>query len=415
MQHKIWVLSELYFPEQTSTGYILTRIAEALAEEFDVSVITGPPTNFFKPENAPKYEERNNVKIFRCQGTSFDKDSLFGRIVNIITRSAAIFWKAFFLCQKNDIILVVTNPPLLPFVALLIKFLKRCYFVLLIHDVYPEILVVTNIIKPSSFIFQIGQIINRILYTQASIIITLGRDMTKLVQDKLDEKNWKKIYCIPNWADIDIVYPTDRNNNTLLKKLGLTNKFVVLYAGNIGLTHGIEDLVKAAEIIKSNIKYNIYFLISGFGAKKEWLIEYVNKKAIKNIKVSSFFVDRNEQIITLNAGDVALISFVANMAGISVPSRMYNQMAAGKPIIAVTDDWSELAKVVKEENIGWVVQPGDIEGLVKTLEFAAEHPELLAEMGARAAKVAQTKYTFAQTKQAYQQLFKEIFNSRQKT
>lgn len=412
MQHKIWVLSELYFPEQTSTGYILTRIAEALAEEFDVSVITGPPTNFFKPENAPKYEERNNVKIFRCQGTSFDKDSLFGRIVNIITRSAAIFWKAFFICRKNEIILVVTNPPLLPFVALLIKLFKKCNFILLIHDVYPEILVVTNLIKPSSFIFKIGKIINSILYTQASIIITLGRDMTKLVQDKLYEKEWKKIYCIPNWADIDIVYPTERNNNTLLKKLGLTNKFVVLYAGNIGLTHGIEDLVKAAEILSSN--KNIYFLIIGFGAKKEWLIEYVKNKGLKNIKISSFY-RRNEQIITLNAGDVALISFVANMAGISVPSRMYNQMAAGKPIIAVTDDCSELAKVVKEENIGWVVQPGDIEGLVKTLEFAAEHPELLAEMGARAAKVAQTKYTFAQTKQAYQQLFKEIFNSRQKT
>lgn len=412
MQHKIWVLSELYFPEQTSTGYIITRIAEALAEEFDVSVITGPPTNFFKPENAPKYEKRNNVTIFRCQGTSFDKDSLLGRVVNLITRSAAIFWKAFFNCRKNEVILVVTNPPLLPFVALLIKCLKGCKFVLLIHDVYPEILVATSIIKPSSFIFKIGQIINCILYTQASIIITIGRDMTKLVQDKLGEKKLEKIYYIPNWADIDIVYPTDRNNNTLLKKLGLTNKFVVLYAGNIGRTHGIEDLVKVAEILKFKCN-NIYFLIIGFGAKKEWLIKYVNKKDIINIIISDCF-SRNKQIINLNAGDVALISFVANMAGISVPSRMYNQMAAGKPIIAVTDDWSELAKVVKEENIGWVVQPGDIEGLVKTIEFAAEHPDLLAEMGARAAKVAQTKYTFAQTKQAYQQLFKEIFNFQQK-
>jgi glycosyltransferase involved in cell wall biosynthesis len=406
---RIWVFSELYYPEQTSTGYILTRIAEGLAEEFDVSVITGPPTNFFKPENALNYEERNKVKIFRCQGTNFDKDILSGRIINLITRSAAIFWKGFFNCQKGETILVVTNPPLLPFVALVLKWLKGCNFVLLIHDVYPEILVATGLSKPSSLMVKFGQIINRLLYKQASKIITLGRDMTKLVKAKLDGE-YEKIYCIPNWADIESIHPTDRQNNTLLQNLGLTDKFVVLYAGNIGRTHGIEELAQTAEFLANKNNNKVYFIVIGFGAKKKWLTKYVENKRLETIKVFNFF-PITEQNIVLNAGDVALISFVSNMAGVSVPSRMYNQMAAGKPIIAVADDWSELAEVIKEENIGWVVKPGDIEEVIKTIEFAAQHPELCAEMGARAANIAQTKYTFTQTNQAYQQLFREILTA----
>ena len=117
---------------------------------------------------------------------------------------------------------------------------------------------------------------------------------------------------------------------------------------------------------------------------------------------------RSEQSVSLNACDVALISYVPGMAGVSVPSRMYNQMAAGKPIIAVADDWSELAEVVREEEIGWIVKPGDVEGLINTIKFAAAHPELCVQMGIKAAKVASSKYTFTKADQAYKKLFKEI-------
>lgn len=404
---RILVLSELYFPEQTSTGYLLTKIAECLGTEYNVKVITGPPTNFFQKISCPNYEVINQVEIFRCNGTNFKKDTIWGRFANLFTRSAAILWKGLFICQSKDILLVVTNPPLLPFIAILLKYVKGCKFVLLIHDVYPEVLVAAGICKPSSFIVKIGQAMNRFLYGRASRIITLGRDMTALAEAKLS-KDAEKIRCIPNWADNEIVRPISKARNKLLEELGLTDKFVCLYAGNMGRTHGIEYLAETAK--NTQLKQpEIHFLVIGSGSKKKWLEDYISRENISNITIIPISVrPRSEQIVSLTACDVAIILFVPGMAGVSVPSRMYNHMAAGKPIIAMADECSELAQVIKEENIGWIVSPGDIEGLIRTIELAATHPDLCVQMGSRAAVVAQTKYTFDRAGEAYKQLFREL-------
>jgi colanic acid biosynthesis glycosyl transferase WcaI len=399
--NRILVLSELYYPEQTSTGYLLTKTAEGLAEEFTVKVIAGPATNFLKSTDAPVNEVRNNVEIFRCQGTSFDKDSLFGRLVNLMTRSLTIFWKTLTIAKKDDCIFVVTNPPLLPFVALLIKWLKGCQLVLLIHDVYPEVIVATGLSKSDSPLVKIAQIMNRLLYNQSDRIVTLGRDMSKLALAKLKDENKNKIHCIPNWADNDAVKSIDRASNPLLQEIGVSDRFVVLYAGNMGRTHGIEYLAEAAKSLKNNP--NIHFVVLGFGAKRKWLEEFVTKENLQSVTILAPR-PRSEQTIFLNACDVALISFVPGMAGVSVPSRTYNQMAAGKPIIAVAEDWSELAEVVKEEAIGWVISPGDIEGLTSAIETAANNRELCQQMGKKAATVAQTKYDFKRADRDYKKL-----------
>ena len=242
----------------------------------------------------------------------------------------------------------MTNPPLLPFIALLLKYLKGCKLVLLIHDVYPEVLVAAGLCKPSSFIVKIGQAINRFLYDSASRIITLGRDMTALAEAKLS-KDTDKIICITNWADNEIVRPINKASNTLLEELGLSDKFVCLYAGNMGRTHGIEYLAETAKNTQL-IQPEIHFLVIGSGSKKKWLEDYIRRENISNITIIPISVRlESEQIISLTACDVAIILFVPGMAGVSVPSRMYNHMAAGKPIIAMADECSEIAQVIKEE------------------------------------------------------------------
>ncbi|MEQ9667165.1 glycosyltransferase family 4 protein [Coleofasciculus sp. G2-EDA-02] len=406
---KVVVLTEIFFPEQTSTGYLLTKIAMGLAEEYDVQVITGIPTNFGQKINHDKYEVVNGVEIFRCHSTNFNKNHILGRLINSLSSSAAILLKCLIRCKSTDVVLVVTNPPFLPFIALLLKVVKGCNFVLLMHDIYPEALVAMQILTPSSILVKAWLLINRVLYSQAYKIITLGRDMNKLLKPKV-YGNYQKIYCIPNWADNETISSTEKGENELLKKLDITDYFVVLYAGNMGRTHGVEYIAKAAEIL--NKDNHIHFIFLGFGAKKIWLENYINSQKLNNLSLISLYDrPRSEQIVSLNACDVAIISFLKGMAGISVPSRMYNHMAAGKPIIALTDDWSELAEVIREEEIGWIVKPGDVEGLLDTIKLAAAHPELCAEMGARAEIAAKTKYTFAQADKKYKELFREVFDT----
>lgn len=402
---RIWVLSELYFPEQTSTGYLLTKTAEGLAEDFDVRVITGPASNFLVATQASAHETIRGVEVFRRRGTSFNKDHLLGRILNMVTRSFMMLWTGLAKCRAGDAILVVTNPPLLPFVALLIKWLKGCHLVLLVHDVYPEVLVASGLIAPSSVLIRAGMLANRFLYARCERIVTLGRDMTRLVEAKLSH-GLDRIVCIPNWAENDIVRPEPKEMNSLLIQHGLTREFVVLYAGNMGRTHGIADLANAALQLRDQ---PVHFLVIGFGAKRAWLEQFVAKNELKNVTMIPP-QPRSKQFEFLNACDVALISFVKGMAGVSVPSRMYSQMAAGKPIVAVTDDWSELAAVVAEESIGWVCEPGDVDCLVRTIRCAIDQPSVVKGMGDRAARAARDKYDFSRADMAYKKLFAELLS-----
>jgi colanic acid biosynthesis glycosyl transferase WcaI len=410
---RIWILTELYFPERTSTAYFLTEIAQSLVVDHTVGVITGASMYETQTVSLPQSETINQVSIRRCCSTRFNKNHLLGRLLNGVTRSIAILLYALCVCRSTDIVLVVTNPPLLPLMAVLLKFLKGTEFVLLVHDVYPEVLVATGLLSSKSLIYRMLQFINSWVYQQTRHVITLGRDMDQLVLAKLRSNqlahNPVPITCIPNWAETDIISPTDRSQNQLLARLNLTDKFVILYAGNMGRTHDLQILLEAAQQVLAT-QPNIYFLCIGAGASKRAIERRIQAEKLTNVMVLPYF-PHSEKNQVLNACDIGIISFLPNMAGVSVPSRMYNQMAAGKPLIAIADDWSELAQVVQENSIGWVIEPANVDQLVQILYVASQQPNLLLEMGARAAEAVRQKYTLFHAASAYHDLFSGLSGS----
>ncbi|MEP6757311.1 MAG: glycosyltransferase family 4 protein [Chthonomonadales bacterium] len=402
MARTVWAVSEIYYPDDNSTGYFLSKIAEGLAEENRVRVLCGQPSYSARGTRAPIKETHNGVEIERCSGTTFPKDNLPLRLVNALTVSMAIFFKALTRIKKGDPVIVVTNPPPLPFIIGIVCWVKGAKLCLLIQDVYPEVLVATGLTTETSLISRMVGSINRKLYRTATRVIALGRDMESLVYQKLGNKS-DRVVIIPNWADHNDVKPGDRNDNALLKELGMENNFVIQYSGNMGRTHGLEYVMAAAEKLSSDTRFK--FLFIGSGAKKKFVEE--KSKELPNVTVLGYR-PRAELQTSLNACDVSIITFVPGMAGVSVPSRMYNVMATGKPIIAVADPHSELALVVKEENIGWLVPPNNTEALIAALKDAASDPDRLVEMGKRSRKVIEEKYTFAVVDGLYKKMIKSI-------
>jgi hypothetical protein len=181
---RLWVVSELYYPEETSTGYYLTRIAEGLAEDFDVKVICGQPTYSARGTVAPKHEVHKGVEIFRAAGTTLDKNVIPFRLLNMVTLGLSILFKALAKFQRGDRVLVVTTPPSMPFVIALASLTKGAAYTLVIHDNYPEILVATEKTTGGSLLFKAMTFFNRWLYKHASKVIVVGRDMRELVAKK---------------------------------------------------------------------------------------------------------------------------------------------------------------------------------------------------------------------------------------
>jgi len=292
---------------------------------------------------------------------------------------------------------VVTNPPALPFFVSLACRLRGARCILLIHDVYPEVMVATGLARRGVLLTRWLGWLNQRLYRSVVWIAVLGRDMARLAQAKLEPGDGR-VVIIPNWADLDEVKPVRRDRNALLRELGLTDKFVVQYAGNMGRPNDLESLIESAWLLRD--ENDIHFLFIGSGAKRAWLECAVRENHLANVTILPNR-PRSDQQNFINACDVGVVSLVPGMTGVSVPSRTYNILAAGKPLVAIVGQDSETALMVREESVGWVVPPGQPGKIIEAILEARARPELVAEMGKRARQAAETKYSLARAVEAY--------------
>jgi glycosyltransferase involved in cell wall biosynthesis len=324
-------------------------------------------------------------------------------MANLMTFTLTAFFKALAVLRRGDRVLVVTNPPTVPFVIAAASYLRGASCFLLIHDVYPDAMVAAGMIREGSPLTRLLHAFQCWLYRSVTHVIVLGRDMRALIEKRSANRS-DAISIVPNWADTEQLAPAGRAGNPLLRRLGLDSALVVQYSGNMGRTHGIECIVRAAAALPPASRAHLLFI--GSGAKRSWLEREVAARQLGNCTVLSP-LRRDELATSLNACDVAIIAFVPGMAGVSVPSRMYNIMAVGKPIIAVAEEESELALVVREEQIGWVVRPDDVDGLREAIVQAERDPDGRAAMGERARRAAEEKYAYDVVIQKYTRLFNE--------
>lgn len=400
---RLWVVSEVYYPELTSTGYYLTAIAEGLADSFDVKALCGQPNYSSRGVKAPKRELHNGVEIYRASGTRLNKNNIILKLVNMLTLSLSMLFHSVSKFRRGDRILVVTTPPTMPFLIAAASLLRGSPYTLLIHDAYPEVMAAVGTVKRNSFFYRTIDYFNRWLYKHARKIIVVGRDMKKLISKKSSGLNISIDY-IPNWAEIDDVKPRQRSENSLIAELGIENKLIVLHAGNIGYPTDVDTLIDVMKTLNGDDRFHFVFI--GSGVKRHLLENAIDKFDLINLSL----LDprpRGEQIDFLNACDVGLVSLVKDMYGAAMPSKTYNIMAAGKPVLALTDEGSELALVIDESRIGWHLEPGDANALRATLDEICERRSELRSIGNRAREAAERDYSLSTAIARYREALKQ--------
>jgi colanic acid biosynthesis glycosyl transferase WcaI len=401
---RIWFVSELFWPEETSTGYFVTRIAEDAAGAHDVHALCSQPTYAARGVVAPRREMRNGIHIERMRSTTLSKDVLLHRVVNLVTFSISVFVCALLRLRPGDIVVAVTNPPTVPYLVRAAAALRRARFILLVHDVYPDVLVATGVARSDAVHVRILDAVSRWLYRSAERVIVLGRDMDALVRRKLAATGPAPL-VIPNWGDVDVVRPDDTARSVSRNELGLDSTFVIGYVGNIGRTHDLETLVDVADLLRHDDRFR--FLFVGAGARREWLVAETAARGLANVRIPGP-CGPDELCGVLNAVDVAVLSFRRGMAGISVPSRVYNMMAAGRPLLAIVDDGSEIARLVHEERMGWVSRPEDPAAAAELLRALACAPAELTRAGRNGRAAAVRSYSRQAVTQRWLRLFHEM-------
>ena len=343
---KKWIVSQLFYPEETSTAYIMTKIAEMLSEKGNVNVICGS-SSYHSLNLNTNQTIKKGVNITRIYTPSLNKNNILFRIILFYYFSIAVFFKILFKVKKNDTIILVTNPPTILVIAGFLKQIKKFNLVVILQDIFPENAAVSGITEKSSIIYKISLNLMNYGYRKADKLIACGSDMRQhFIQKKL---NPNKIFVVPNWSDVDISdfeHGIDRNSYF---NLDLNNKVVIEFAGNIGRVQGLKQFI---EIYHKSNNPNLVLMIIGDGACKIQLEKYVVQNSISNI----YFFDtkpRSEQANFLSSCDIGLVTLCEGMYGLGVPSKVYNIMSAAKPILYVGDENSEIDNYIKENNIGW--------------------------------------------------------------
>jgi len=302
------------------------------------------------------------------------------------------------------VVVVLNGPNPLPYITKIFCSFRKTETILRIDDVYPEVLIATGVIPEKSIVARCVRYLNMLLFRRVDRVVVLGRDM-KALAEKATRNGANHIKIIHNWGDVDTVLPKDKAENPLLDQLGLKDRFVISCAGNMGRAQAIETMFGAISQIKNNA--DIHFVFVGSGAKRPWMEREIRTKKLHNVTLVEQR-PRSDQINFLNACDLVLASLIPGMAGAGVPSRMYNVMAAGKPLIAIAEEESELSRVVREEQIGWVVEPDNPEKLANVILEAYMKKEVLHNMGKRARIAAEQKYSRDKIIQDYRGLLQSL-------
>lgn len=381
MGKRLWIISEYYYPIVTSTGYYMTEIAEYLASRgMDVNVIcTGSRYNETDIYEIKEFEIHNGVKIHRAKVKEIDKNSFIKRSIRLLYSSGALVKKIFSLVKKEDKLLVVTNPAFLLLAMPTVSKLKRVSYTLLAHDIFPENLVAINKIKSSSAGYKILKRLFDKAYIRSSLCISIGRDMSEILTEKTKRRT--PIRLLPNWSDNDKVNCIAKEDTQLYKELG-THNFIFQFAGNIGHAQGIDNILSAIDRIKEK---NISFLFIGGGAKAHTVEEFSNTHS--NV-ISLGYRNRSEQNDFLNMCDVAIVTLSDGMYGLGVPSKAYNIMATGKPILFVGEPTSEIALCIQEYGIGWVVEPNNPDALVNVIKKIYSQREHIKDFSKKSRQLA---------------------------
>jgi colanic acid biosynthesis glycosyl transferase WcaI len=373
---KIAVVSQHYPPDPSTTAAIMSAIAGHLASQAPVLVLSGSP-GFVSPE--PITPTRPVVIEIRNRMPA--KAALLRRATREVFFTLRVFAALLVKLRRRDVVLTVTAPFMLPYAVAAAAKLKGARSALIMHDLYPDVLVMAGLLGPSSVLTKAMRGANALMFRALNAVVIIGRDTEHLLL-RYKGMTRDKIWFIPNWATlVPGVRPIQFDNP--YRRLHAA-RFIVGLSGNLGFTHDSDVAFDAARILRDDP--NIHFLLSGWGIGFEQIKEMQSSENLPNVTLVERVPEENlEQFLA--AANIWLIPYRKNLAGVSVPSRFYNLLAVGRPVILVSEADAEAALTVSEHDLGWVVEPGNAGELARTIRLASSSED--PSRAERAAAIAQ--------------------------
>ncbi len=407
----VMFMAQCYAPEEVSAAVLITELATDLVKRgHRVTFITGAPSypygRVFPGYRNALYQEEwlDGVRVIRTWSYISPRKAFWPRIWHYGTYSATALYGGLFAGRPD--ILVNYSPPLpLGVSAWLLARVWGVPWVLELEDLYPDAAVATGMLQNHAAI-RFFSAMERFLYRRAAHISLISESFRKNLLGKGVPDS--RMTLIPVWADPDIVRPLPKEG-PFRAQHGLADKFVVLYAGNIGVTSCLEDVLGAAALLRG--QPDIRFVIVGEGTKKEALQQLAQAQGLRNV-VFLPYQPREVFPEMMAAADISLVTLNRSSALTSLPSKIYNVMASGRPILTVAPPESEIAQLVQEGHCGLNVPPEQPALLAETIVQAKAEAEHLARMGENGRAMLESRFSRSHCVEMYERMLASLLPAR---
>jgi len=394
---RLLVLNQYYWPGLEATAHLLSELCGALADEFEIRVVTGRLL-IHAPE--PGHFEHDGVEIVRVNSTAYDRRRLLPRTVNYLTYMLQSLRVAL-ASPKPDAVVCMTDPPIIADVALVVARRFRVPLLVISQDVFPEVAVEVKRLESKPLIAVLRGLISFYL-RRADRIVAIGETMRRRLEAKGARP--ERVDVIPNWVDTSAIEPQAQDNDWS-RAHDLAGRFVVMHSGNVGHAQNLDALVRATTFLRD--LGDLTAVVVGGGARYQELQQLA--ELVEADKVRFYGYQPRETLsLSLSAGTVHFVGLSRGLSGYVVPSRLYGILAAGRPVIVSADPDSETALVVEQVGCGIVVPPGRPELVAQAIRDAHDGVYDLEEMGRRGREYVQSEADRGVAVARYRELLREL-------
>ncbi len=376
---RIAVLCPHFAPDTAPTGEVITRIVlELAALGHELHVVTALP--WYREH---RIEDGWEGSWLRREVTDWgtitrvnpfpgsDKRNLLRRALGFVGFSA-LAGAGSLRGGRVDAVIAMSPPLTMGLTGWVTHLVRRGPLVFNIQDVFPDAAVETGAIT-NQRIIAVARWLEKVSYHRAAAVTVLSDDLRDNVAAKVSPAPRSRVHVIPNFVDTDFIRPAGRRT-ALRTELGIGDEPVVLYAGNVGFSQSLEMVVEAARRFPQAT-----FLINGDGAARSTL--QAQAADLTNVRFSGYQPKERVPEV-LATGDVHLVPLKAGLGRVSVPSKTYSILAAGRPVLAAIDPGTEVPRMLAASGGGVAVPPDDLEAFCQALDGLLADPSASASMGA---------------------------------
>ena len=407
---RITVICPHFAPDTAPTGEVITEIVRELQNlGHHIHVVTSLP--WYRNHSV---EDGWRGRLFATEKTGWGRITrihpfISNKRTNLLARAIAfalfslVTALAASIGRRTQLILAMSPPLTLAPAGWIAARRHRAPLVLNIQDVHPDAAIETGTLNDERVIGLLKRL-EIFSYRKADAITVLSRDLKERLSNRVEDES--KILVIPNFVDTERIYPAEKHNS-YREELGVTDETVVLYAGNIGFSQPLEIVLEAAQHLAH--RDDVLFVINGNGSRRAHL--ETASEEMPNVTFMDYQPNSRLNEV-LACGDIHIIPLKPGLGSISVPSKLYSILAAGRPVLASVDPGTEIDAVVTQSGAGRSVRAGDTEAFIAALEALIDDPNGRAAAGLNARHFAEEWLSAEAIGETYNNLFFELLEQR---